>query len=319
MIENEHIGRLQLLLERVQSRASAPRVAGARDASLTRTTEHANVVAVADAAPVAELEPLDFDEAPVSEAPVTPAQTSAAVNPAAFPSDLPPAMTADDESDVEVSSEVVELDIDVDDAERAEVAAADAEGSPMESGAQVVAQPSQPPDELEEVEEVEEPLSPSHDLLANAAAPANEPEEPSPSSSRRPIAAEEPVGAAYEAESEPRHTPPPESGKQVATPSVPPPPSLEGHNLIGGWREPGLAAPLMNPPAHAVAPRVPTLAPAAPSPFVEPQASGTRLTADITEPKLAASSSASVAAFHGVAPVAKPQTLGELLDLTLSL
>ncbi|MDB5218533.1 MAG: hypothetical protein JWO86_6460, partial [Myxococcaceae bacterium] len=47
------------------------------------------------------------------------------------------------------------------------------------------------------------------------------------------------------------------------------------------------------------------------------QASGTRLTADVTRPALA--SGASVASFTGAPAIAKPKTLGDLLDLTLGL
>ena len=64
---------------------------------------------------------------------------------------------------------------------------------------------------------------PSSKRSSSEPPPANEIEEPSPSSSRRPIAGEEPVAEAYSEESAPRHTPPPESGKQVAAaPSNPP-------------------------------------------------------------------------------------------------
>jgi hypothetical protein len=51
---------------------------------------------------------------------------------------------------------------------------------------------------------------------------------------------------------------------------------------------------------------------------VPAQASGTRLSPDVTRPELKAGG-AGIATFEGPAPVAKPVTLGDLLDLTLSL
>jgi hypothetical protein len=292
------IGRLQLLLERVQERAAGPRGDGAAYA----------------AAPA-------HDEAAISEAPETPALVRASVNPAAYPSEPPAAESYDADADVEVSSEVVEVDIDID------------EAMAMESGAQPVAQQTMPPEDLlEEVDEAPLTTQPpgsapmhDHDEELTQTAPANEIEEPTPSSSRRPIAGEEAAAGAYEEESAPRHTPPPESGRQVAAapsnhppsrkPSAPPP-SLEGHTLIGGWREPGLG-PQPTPPVGT--PGVRVSAPGrGPAPAVAaPQASGTRLTPDVTEPRLAAS--ANVASFVGAPPAPKPTTLGELLDMTLSL
>ena len=158
------------------------------------------------------------------------------------------------------------------------------------------------------------------------AAPANEIEEPAPSSSRRPIAEE----VAYGEQSSPRHTPPPESGKQVAVPSGHPsghssgrpsatsipPDSLEPHTLIGGWREPGLGVPGLGIPVIAPAPsgvRLPTSPPQR-----APMASGTRLSPDVTRPDLPEGRAADVASFEG-APALAPTTLGELLDWTLAL
>jgi hypothetical protein len=263
MSAREKIGRLEELLARVQARANAPR-------------------AVADGAPS------------TTPHPATPPM-------AAFAS-APPALAPDD-SDVEVSSEVVEVDIDVDVDEMVG----------MESGAQLAADhASMPPDELEEVHSV--------------APPANELEEPAPASSPRPIVEAE----AYAEESAPRHTPPPESGKQVAAPSVqpaarkssvPPDSLVEGHTLIGGWREPGLPGgpPLPGGPGGPGVPAVRVPAPAAAPPAAAPpaQTSGTRLSPDVTRPSLPAESR--VAAFEGGAPAFKPATFGELLDATLAL
>jgi hypothetical protein len=308
----ERIGRLQDLLERVQTRAAAPRPNGAH--------------AFAGEAQREEAAPLT---PPMHQMAAEQARTKAA-----YESEHPAADPYDMETDVEVSSEVVEVDIDID------------EPTAMESGAQPIANPTMPPDELEEVIE-EAPNTTSngpnaHDeepTHAKMASPANEIEEPTPSSSRRPIAGEE-VSGTYEEESAPRHTPPPESGKQVAAPSVhppsrkpsAPPPSLEGHTLIGGWREPGLGGtPQFSVEPRGGAPaRVPGQGGQGPGteppatlvqPQAAPQASGPRLTADVTRPALGASlgASANVATFTGAAPVAKPATLGELLDLTLGL
>jgi hypothetical protein len=268
-------------------------------------------------------------------APAAPMRTSSPTPPEVIsrsPDTQPPITQVEPlgmDAEVEVSSEVVEVDIDID------------EPVAMESGAQPVAQQTMPPDELEEVTD-EEPLAtqpsvrpPAESEEIARAAPeaplANEIEEPTPSSSRRPIAGEAPEAEAYEEESAPRHTPPPESGKQVAAPSVhpparkssvPPPPSLEGHTLIGGWREPGLAqgSPGASPHAPPAGVRVPAPAavePPQPAAPVPPQPSGTRLSPDVTRPVLPAS--AKVATIEGAGPTPKPTTAGELLDLTLAL
>jgi hypothetical protein len=309
-VSRERIERLHHLLHRVQVRAQEPRTNGVAYAPAS--------VPPASAAPTY----------PPPAAAVTPEPASVEVEHeslppqaayAAAPEPQDAYLPSDDDADVEISSETVEVDIDID------------EPMPMESGAQPIAQQTMPPEDLEdEVEEQPQATQPSvragHDEEVTQMAPpapANEIEEPAPSSSRRPIAGEE-VAETYGEESAPRHTPPPESGKQVAAPSVHPvaaraaepssrpsaaPPSLEGHTLIGGWREPGLGG----PPAGGTGVRV---APPG-EPAVPAQASGTRLSPDVTRPDLAAT--ANVARFEGPAPVGKPTTLGELLDMTLSL
>lgn len=302
------IQKLEALLSRVQSRASEPRATNG---------------AVAYAASAATSEFAEQEEHTQLDAvQVTDVRTAP-----------PPAGTAshdayDDDAEVEVSSEVVEVDIDVD------------EPIAAESGAQPVSHVTEPPAELEEVVDDDVPVntrpSGASEELA-AAQPANELEEPAPSSSRRPIGDEAAAAAGYEEESSPRHTPPPESGKQVspsASPprksTVPPPPSLEGHTLIGGWREPGLG-PLAGAPGIGgtgvrvpapppQAPAAPPPAPVAPgsSPQIAPaQASGTRLSPDVTRPDLP--QGAKVATIEGASPVSKPATMGDLLDLTLGL
>jgi hypothetical protein len=215
--------------------------------------------------------------------------------------DIPPP----DDSDVEVSAEVVEIDID------------EPGFVPAESGAQPVAE------QIADIMGEPSPEELPEELLAKATSrppplevapseppppPANEIVEPEPSSSPRPIVVE-----SYEEESAPRHTPPPESGKQVAAPSVKPepprkssvpPPSLEGHTLVGvaapaslgGWREPGIARPAATPPR-------------APEPV--------KLTPETTRADLPGA--ANVARVEGTAPSFSPATFGDLLDATLSL
>lgn len=333
MSANEKISRLQGLLERVQTRAAEPRSGAAQHAP---TNGHAAMAAAAAPAPavVPYVSPLQPDLEMMPSQPPPANTISSAPPPNTVEYDV------DSDADVEVSTETVDIDIDVD----------EPEPMPLESGAQPVAQQTMPPGDLEEEEELE-PLvahaAPAAELEEVVEAPpppppANEIEEPTPSSSRRPIAGEEPAAEAYEAESAPRHTPPPESGKQVAAapsahppswrPSAPPP-SLEGHTLIGGWREPGLGGPQIGPAAMGSPVRVPgpgtgasvakgptgTEPPATMQhvPPVAAQPSGTRLSPDVTRAELPPA--ANVASFQGTVEVAKPKTLGELLDLTLAL
>ena len=317
MSAKESIGRLQDLLERVQARAASPRGNGASHAAQVAFVAPAAAEQAAPTTPPPYAEPEPVEEV-MSSAPVTPPMAEAPVD---LSRTAEASYDADTDADVEISTETIDIDIDID------------EPMPMESGAQPIAQQTMPPEDLEdEVEEapmatqpsVRPPVHAEAELeeVTQATAPANEIEEPTPSSSRRPIAGEEPAAEAYEEESAPRHTPPPESGKQVAAPSAHPPshkpskasvppPSLEGHTLIGGWREPGLGVPRGAPPVAGGTEPPATIANV-------PQASGTRLTADVTRPELAAGE-ANVAAFHGASPVPKPTTLGELLDLTLGL
>jgi len=345
----ERIGKLEALLSRVRSRASEPRPVMAVQhvqnggAAATATPLPGDVASVrpaaASVAPVASVPPMASEPPkasvppagsvpPMASIPTAQAFTPSVVSMSPPPDDaawgepeaveqqpsIPPSV---DDGDVELEvSEVVEVDIDVEEMEA------------LESGAQPVASPTAPPDELEEVydDDAQPPPETVHDEIAAAAPLANEIEEPAPSSSRRPIAGEE-AESAYNEEA-PRHTPPPESGKQATAPSVqpaprmssvPPPPSLEGHTLIGGWREPGLGQGLpgvggvrvSGPPAEA-----PQVVQAPPAPAA-PAASGTRLSPEVTRPSLAASG-ARVATFEG-APAPTPTTMGDLLDLTLGL
>jgi hypothetical protein len=335
----ERLGRLQGLLERVQARAGAPRGNGAAHHAAPAYAQAAAAYVAPQPAyeePEPELQPV----AAISVAPATPAMQAHTDAPPAEAAYASPEAAGEvesyDDGDVEVSSETVEVDIDIDEAE-----GEGGEPEPMESGAQPVAQQTMPPEDLDDdVEEQPMATQPSvrppvhetqepEEVMQAAATPANEIEEPTPSSSRRPIAGEEPAAEAYEEESAPRHTPPPESGKQVAAPSAHPPsrnpsmppPSLEGHTLIGGWREPGLGGPQVGvgSPIGVRVPPPPGMGTEPPATIATaPQASGTRLTADVTRPELAASG-VGVATFEGAPPVPRPTTLGELLDLTLGL
>lgn len=335
MSAKEQIGRLQGLLERVQMRANDPR--SPRTPGTNGT--HAYAAAATSTVAGAEVEQPRQAQSGETAPPPTPMYADQQVDqveqptfPTSPPPDTspPPPTTSESHSfdmesdgDVEVSSEVVEVDIDVD------------EPMPMESGAQPVAHQTMPPEDLEEAvdEAPSQELQPAQDSdeVTLTATAANEIEEPTPSSSRRPIASEEPQPETYEEESAPRHTPPPESGKQVAAPSVhppswkpsAPPPSLEGHTLIGGWREPGLG-PQASPVAGGAAVRVPGPPPprggdAAAFAAAAPQASGTRLSPDVTKPDLGSAGAGAVASFQGFAAIPKPTTLGDLLDLTLGL
>lgn len=284
MNASEKVAKLEALLARVKARAAEARPAtngGGAALAPAPAPTPAPTPAPAPAAPVAR---------PVSMPP--PSQPQARF------SSIPPASRHDVTSydadvDVEIGTEEVDVDIDVDE-----------QGMPLESGAQMVGE--EPP-------------------IVQAA--ANELVEPAPSSSPRPIASEQPE--TFEEESAPRHTPPPESGKQVAAPSVTPQPrkssippqSLEGHTLIGGWREPGI------PPGGAGGPGVrvpgPVNIPAEPvtatrTASVPPRASDRPLAADVTRAELPGEG-AKVASFEGAVPTFQPSTFGELLDATLDL
>jgi hypothetical protein len=216
--------------------------------------------------------------------------------------------------DVEVSTEVVEVDIDIDEPAL----------MPAESGSQPVAEHAATTDA--ELEEVTEELLPAHAEASAPPAPqppANEVLEPSPSSSPRPIASES--AATYEEESAPRHTPPPASGKQVAAASVKPEarkssaPPADNHAILGGWREPGLAPPreaervASAPPPEA---RMPSAPPAARMPSAPPPA---RVPSrpEITRADLPDGSD--VATIEGAPPAFAPLSFGEMLDATLGL
>lgn len=223
------------------------------------------------------------------------------------------------EAEALAGSEEVEVDIDVDEdgLDEAELAAVEADAA------------AAAPAELEVVtDEDDEEMA-----AADTPRPANEIEEPEPSSSPRPIV------EAHEPEATPRHTPPPESGKQVAAsapprapsafpppahePSIAPPPvseppdSLGGHTLIGGWREPGLG-----PGGPGVGVRVPAPPANVPSPISIPPSpitasqpfvgASTSTSSDFTGPKPARSGVAVPPPVQAKAPLSAEKTEPDL-------
>jgi len=308
----EKIAKLESLLARIKERARAPRTNGA--------TAIATAFDEGEASEVKARAAVEEAAVHVEQAPPTVAATPSAKTTSAPPGLVdgsgwsePPPTQADGmpdgmpDMDVEVSAEVVEIDID------------DPGMMPAESGAQPVAEHvARAEPELEVTSEELLEAEPAPAAEQPTPPPANEIVEPAPSSSPRPIATE--AAETYEEESAPRHTPPPESGKQVAAPSVKPeprkssiPPPSEGHTLLGGWREPGIALPTRDE-GHKVPVRVPPPPPPPPPP---PVAAAQPFRPEVTKPELPAE--ANVASFEGAAPAFAPATFGELLDATLSL
>jgi hypothetical protein len=358
----EKIAKLESLLTRVKERAEAPRpiYAAAFAAEPVEAAQPAHALTPASPEPprVAEI-PRPASHSPGATPSVPPMDLMSgwsepppptSADPVLETADLADVTEYESDMDVDVSSEVVEVDIDIDEPAAARPA------MPAESGAQPVAEhvsvhPSAEVEigaadlEAHELEAEEEP----HELEAAVheaetqevtivgeareihpppaeAPPANELVEPEPSSSPRPIAL--PEAESYEEESAPRHTPPPESGKQVAAPSVKPevrkssaPPSLEGHTLIGGWRN---GEPVV-PPREA--PRVEETTPAEPSQPSRPPPPAARvpppppaapvLTAEATKPEFP--EIVEVAVVEGNVPEFAPKSFGDLLDASLGL
>lgn len=299
------IQKLEALLDRVLTRAAEPRSA-----------------AVTVASPAAAMQQLSTA--------TTRMESPFFAEPAPRPETEPPATAAEPEmdDDVEVSSEVVEVDIDMDDPMLQSGAHEVPHGGRADEEPRPDTHRSQAPGANDEATAM---ATGQDEETAIGVPAANEVYEPEPSSSPRPITSDVPE------ESSPRHTPPPESGKQVAvTPSAPPqrkstapPPSLEGHTLVGGWREPGLspqAPPVVTqgvrvpppPGAHAppLAPPTPPPPPMHVAPPV-PQASGTRLSPEVTKPELPVR--ANVATVQGAVEVPRPATFGALVDASLEL
>ena len=344
MTPNEKIAKLEGLLARVKERAEGPRGAAspAKPAQIAGAPAGAPAPAPRPAAafqrpaapPFAAAPPMAAPPAvaapaPVAAPPAIAAPPLVAAPPPVAPPVEPAVMTHayppdDSEIDVEVSAEVVEVEIDDDEPAL----------TPAESGAQLVAEVATEAadaalDDAPAAEVSASEVTFSDDdaediTLTSATAPITEPQtpaneviEPSPSSSPRPITIAE---SHYEEDGAPRHTPPPESGKQVATASVKPPDSEriaslapdssidseEGNTLIGGWREPGV--PFAQPRAVPTAP--------APAPVPPPAGRQDRLEATLTKAQLV---DAPVAIVDGTVATFEPASFGDLLEATLRL
>ncbi len=240
-----------------------------------------------------------FGVLPAAQFAAAPAALTAAVPPMRALAGSAPELTVDEsedymDTDVEVSTEVVEVDVDEGDEQaiREDALAASAAH-----------------DEHQEQEE----------------------EERAPASSRRPVALSQEEEHDEYADNPPRHTPPPESGRQVAAsaPSPAPPlaserrPSAPPEPQVGGWREPGLEAP--RTPSVVPAPR-PVVAPAASSgaavtlsaspgqPIVGGPPGGP---AQVMRPEI--KPNAEVAKIEGEIAAAEESSFGDLLDSSLSI
>ena len=343
MSAKERIAKLEGLLSRIKQRAEAPR-------PVSRVLPAANVAAAGSFAPpdLASVPPPSLQVSTVTAPPGTFAGEPPMTAPPPSMETAPPAVSGwsepppvtelnaldqedqdalDQMNDVEVSSEVVEVEIDIDEP-----------GMPAESGAHAVSARGAPAELEEPAPAVElEELEEEHIDASSAPPPANEIEEPAPTSSPRVITSE-----TYEGDSAPRHTPPPESGKQVTAPSGRPepparkptaPPPSEGHTLIGGWREAGMGLPgspgarargeegALPRPAVRVPPPPPpeSSSPVTPPPVQVQLASArpARLEASVTRADLPGS--ADVAAFEGGAATFAVSSFGELLDASLAI
>lgn len=300
MTPQEQISKLNTLLARVQLRAAAPRAAAPPSAIAAPVAPPAPVAAAPKPAPA---------PAPVA-APPKPAPVQAPPAAVAAPDfDMPEAeasVEAGEEMDyeVEVSAEVVEVDIDVEDDRGSHTQmVASAEHDDDDDGGTLI--------------------QTSTEVYT---APHAEPVAPPPSSQPRPVHAERDPFAAEAAAEPERHTPPPESGRQVATASAPPPardsrrptplPPSEHGTLIGGWREPG-RPPSPMPPRVAAPIPAPAPAPAPPPPVAAAPAAPAPITPEAIVPKIA--KSGDVAEVQGTRGPISPQTFGDLLDQALDL
>lgn len=291
-MNEQKIAALEDLLGRVRSRAKGPHVTFASlsghaaqpsDAAASAPILRKPTTAPPPSAPIPEPEPSTIE---VSS------------------SELAEAEYSDVEMEVEVSTEVVDVDVDDLDVEAIQPR------SEMESGAQRVAAHARE-EEAPELMPEPEPLAAAHE-----GAPANELEEEPPVSSRRAVGGEPPVDAYASA---PRHTPPPESGKQMAS-AAPAgrissiPARAEGEGLVGGWREPGLAS---EPPREQGG--MASWSPRASVPAASANVAGTPEASapQIIDPVVP--SAPRVASIVSAAPAFTPSSFGELLDATLGL
>jgi len=331
-VNNGKIAKLEVLLNRVVTRASAPRTLAASAFSPVSSAR----------APEAISPPVSYPDlpAPPTSSLPPPAQQ---LNANAVASD--DALTADasdievDElfdSDIEVTADEVEVDVDVDVYDEVRPA--------TESGAQLVAAPperaavaptptssaSAPFTEAASTETQMPPLVPEAreanegEAAIEKAEKANEIQEEAPTSSRRPVTAETTTAAAYEAEAYEaneesgalRLTPPPESGRHVATPPIesgaepgarqsPTAPPPAGYGATGGWREPGVPT---GPGFDLRGPTKTAVTPTPPAPPLAPEHINPELPMSIDVVDLTSTTQAF-----------KPANFGDLLDATLSL
>jgi len=221
--------------------------------------------------------------------------------------------------------------------------------APLESRARLVAAPrSEEPEEIE-AEEVlelddrhivrEEPAAePAPAATAAPPEPELEVEAPPPSS-RRPIA--EPAESPQEAQIQVAHTPPPESGKQVAADALTfdddltgvreaqpaKPPAAEPSIQLQSLRMPAVQAPIAPDAMEAElpGPGEETRPPPGPLPEMRaprieslPQPEPTQVSAEITRPTRPVAA-AQVAELAGTVKPEPPKTFGDLIDLALSL
>jgi hypothetical protein len=325
----DRIQKLEALLGRVKARAAEPRVHGAPSFALPPLSARRSAALLEETAQI-------HGKPRVLDAPFAEDETreEPSVRPAAKASSTAPPPTIGDahgtqdalaaaEADarlaeeVEVSSDLVEVDIDVDEAalDDDELAAAEADEAARVALLSAAAAPA---DELEVVTDEDD----EDELDTPRPRPANEVEEPAPSSSPRPIL------EAAESEPSPRHTPPPESGKQVAA-SAPPrapsalppasepslipatysdaPDSLGGQTLIGGWREPGLGPggpPGMGVRVPAPVGNMPSPVSVLPPPVTSPQ--GAAPAGLPAQPVVGASPGAAAGGFAGPKPARMP-------------
>jgi hypothetical protein len=327
-VSAEKIKKLEALLSRVQERAQQPRVVSAAHAVAAPAPAVAAPAPVAPPAPVVTHAPalvavppprssapqLSEPEPSViiedDEAPPTPAGVDLAAA-EAHPKtpDAPEVEVSSDYDDAEVSTEVVEVDVDEDDLME------DSAGA--QSHTQMVA--ASPEDDRDE----DGGTLIQAGVRVPTVAPEGESMEDPPASSRRPAQNADP----FVDEARPPQTPPPESGRQVASvhpsaaPAVrdsriptPPPPSQTDDEdeppshgtMVGGWREPGM------PPDSVLRTEAPPM-----PPVVVPPPVAAPLKPETTQPAVAATGSVAVAT--GQAPTFAPSSFGDLLDATLGL
>jgi len=340
-VSAQQVKKLEALLARVQERAAEPRVSSV--AAPAAPVAAAPVVAapvVAAAAPVAApaapavvvapalvAVPPPRSSAPMvsepepsviiedDDAPPTPAgEDLVAAHAQPKTPEAPEVEITEDDGDAEVSAEMVEVDVDEDDLLE--------DGAGAQSHTQMVA--AAPADDNDNDDDGGTLIQAG--VRAPTVAPEGETLEEAPASSRRPAKAADP----FVDEARPPQTPPPESGRQVASvhpvaaapvresrvPTPPPAPlaSFEADQdedeppshgtMVGGWREPGM------PPDSVLRTDVP---PAVPVAAARPAS----IKPETTQPAVAATGAVAVAT--GQAPTFAPASFGDLLDATLGL